>query len=93
MSTITMNKNPSAASLEWKQASTDVHVATRNGEFAGFVEVHGAVFVTYDSHGNELGLHDTLADARAALAGAPRAKIHRSGAWTYARRRIRRALA
>lgn len=58
--------------LSWKQADDDVHVATRDGEFAGFVEVHGASHVVRDNHGTELGSFHTLVDARHALEGSTR---------------------
>lgn len=58
--------------LTWKQADDNVHVATRDGEFAGFVESHGAAFVVHDSRGSDLGTFPTLADARCALDGSPR---------------------
>ncbi|MCE7481139.1 MULTISPECIES: hypothetical protein [Microbacterium] len=63
-----------SAPLTWKQADDDVHVATRDGEFAGFVELDGARHVTRDSHGTELGAFATLADARRALDGSARRK-------------------
>lgn len=56
--------------LTWKQADDDVFVATRDGEFAGFVEVADAGHVVRDSHGTELGEFASLADARRALEGA-----------------------
>lgn len=62
----------SHAPLTWKQADDFVHVATRNGEFAGFVEFDGAQHLTRDNHGNNLGAFATLADARRALDGSPR---------------------
>ncbi len=58
--------------LSWKQADDNVHVATRDGEFAGFVEFDGTKHLTHDSHGTELGAFVTLADARRALDGTPR---------------------
>jgi len=58
--------------LTWKQAGDDVHVATRDGEFAGFVEIYGATHVVRDNHGTELGSFRTLRDARSALEGTPR---------------------
>lgn len=57
------------APLTWKQADDDVHVATRDGEFAGFVEVYGRAHVVRDNHGTELGSFRTLVDARRALEG------------------------
>jgi len=55
------------AALDWRQADHDVHVAQRGGEYAGFVER------TPDGYraagiGSDLGLHPTLAAARAAVA-------------------------
>lgn len=57
-------------SLTWKQADDHVHVATRDGEFAGFVEIDDDGHVVRDSHGTELGSFATLADARRALEGS-----------------------
>lgn len=62
----------SHAPLSWKQADDHVHVATRDGEFAGFVEFDGVKHLTHDSHGNNLGAFATLADARRALDGSAR---------------------
>lgn len=88
--------------LTWKQADTDVHVATRGGEFAGFVEFDGAAHVVRDSQGADLGAFDDLDQARAALestlddaataAETPEAPADRRRA-APARRRPRRARA
>lgn len=56
--------------LTWKQADEDVHVATRAGEYAGFVELDVEGHVVRDNHGTELGSFATLADARRALEGS-----------------------
>ena len=53
--------------LTWKQADTDVHVATRDGEFAGFVEFDGTAHLVHDHQGAELGAYPTLDGAFAAL--------------------------
>lgn len=81
----------SSALLTWKQADDDVHVATRDGEFAGFVELDAGSFVVRDNHGAELGVFRKLADARAALEGTPRAARIPLG--VSLRRRLRRARA
>jgi len=60
--------------LSWKQADDDVYVATRDGEFAGFVENDGSAHVVHDSRGADLGSFDTLDDARRALEGAARGR-------------------
>ncbi len=73
--------------LNWKQADDDVHVATRDGEFAGFVEFDGTAHVVHDNHGSDLGSFPTLADARSALEDARRPLR------LTLRRRIRRARA
>lgn len=65
MSTTTISS--SSDPLTWKQADTDVHVATRDGEFAGFVEFDGSAHVTHDHRGTELGSFDSLDSARHAL--------------------------
>lgn len=68
MSSITHDRD----SLSWKQADVDVHVATRDGEFAGFVEFDRTGHVVHDARGAELGSFETLADARRALEAVPR---------------------
>lgn len=92
MSTTTV---PPSDPLTWKQADVDVHVATRGGEFAGFVEFDGAAHVLRDERGTELGSFDALDDAFRALAEAqqpaPGAALGSTPrAW---RRRLRRARA
>jgi len=67
MSTTTF---PPSDPLTWKQADTDVHVATRAGEFAGFVEFDGTTHLARDQRGTELGSFESLDDARDALEGA-----------------------
>ncbi|WP_337002667.1 MULTISPECIES: hypothetical protein [unclassified Microbacterium] len=64
MSTTTL---PPSDPLTWKQADTDVHVATRAGEFAGFVEFDGTAHLVRDNHGAELGAFDSLDEAFRAL--------------------------
>ncbi|KJL21411.1 hypothetical protein RN51_02431 [Microbacterium oxydans] len=88
---------PPSDPLTWKQADTDVHVATRGGEFAGFVEFDGSTHLVRDNHGAELGGFDSLADAFRALEDANRPSRTASDlpsilprAW---RRRTRRARA
>ena len=56
--------------LIWKQADDDVYVATRDGEYAGFVELDADGHLVRDNHGTELGSFATLADARMALEGS-----------------------
>lgn len=77
--------------LNWKQADADVHVATRGGEFAGFVEFDGDVHLVRDNHGSDLGAFTTLAAARDALEGAARPARHPLR--LTLRRRIRRVRA
>lgn len=62
----------SSTALTWKQADDHVHVATRDGEFAGFVEADGTEFVVRDSQGGDRGTFPTLPEARRALDGTPR---------------------
>lgn len=64
---MTMTTFPPSDPLTWKQADIDVHVATSSGEFAGFVEFDGIAHLVHDHRGVELGVFDTLDDARAAL--------------------------
>ncbi|MEV4736332.1 MULTISPECIES: hypothetical protein [unclassified Microbacterium] len=67
---MTMTTLPPSDPLTWKQADIDVHVATRAGEFAGFVEFDGTAHLAHDHRGVELGVFETLDDARRALEGA-----------------------
>lgn len=67
MSTTTF---PPSDPLTWKQADTDVHVATRAGEFAGFVEFDGTAHLVRDNRGTELGAFGSLDDAFRALEDA-----------------------
>lgn len=60
--------------LTWKQADADVHVATRDGEFAGFVEFDGTVHLVHDHQGVEIGAFPRLDDAFAALEGTQGAR-------------------
>lgn len=81
--------------LTWKQADTDVHVATRAGEFAGFVEFDGTTHLARDQRGTDLGSFDSLDDARDALERA-NAAASRPRTFPFAlpralRRRPRRA--
>lgn len=68
---ITMSNTtyPTSNSLAWKQADADVHVATRDGEFAGFVEFDGVTHRVRDNHGADLGAFLTLDAAFLALEG------------------------
>ena len=56
--------------LTWKQADDDVYVATRGGEFAGFVEFDGTTHLVRDQRGAELGTFASLDDAQGALEGS-----------------------
>lgn len=69
---MTMSITTIHPTLTWKQADDHVHVATRDGEFAGFVEFDGTAHLVHDHHGTELGAHPTLADARRVLEDAVR---------------------
>ncbi|CAH0223321.1 hypothetical protein SRABI76_02566 [Microbacterium oxydans] len=68
---------PPSDLLTWKQADTDVHVATRGGEFAGFVEFDGDTHVVRDERGTDLGSFRSLDDAQGALETAQRARAPR----------------
>ncbi|MFD5213784.1 hypothetical protein [Microbacterium sp. NPDC058345] len=61
-----------APDLAWKQADHDVFVATREGEFAGFVTVDVQAHIVHDRHSRRIGSYPTLAAARQALADASR---------------------
>lgn len=64
---MSMTTFPPSDPLTWKQADTDVHVATRDGEFAGFVEFDGSAHLVRDQLGTELGSFETLDAAFRAL--------------------------
>jgi hypothetical protein len=70
--TMSSTSTHSHAPLTWKQADDFVHVATRDGEFAGFVEFDGTTYIVHDNHGNELGSFASSSDARRALDGPQR---------------------
>ncbi|MGN8027511.1 hypothetical protein [Microbacterium sp. 22242] len=65
--------------ITWKQADRDVYVATRDGEYAGFVAVDGSSHVLHDRHSRRLGSYPSLSAARSALEsfGAPAAAPRR----------------
>lgn len=83
--------------LAWKQADADVHVATRSGEFAGFVEFDGAAYLVRDERATEVGAFPTLDDAFRALedvhAPEPRPWTLPFALPRVLRRRLRRARA
>lgn len=56
-----------APSLSWLQADDDLFVATRNGEYAGFVSRIGPLFEAHSGRGDHLGSHGDAGDAAAAL--------------------------
>jgi len=60
------------AELAWRQADHDVFVATRRGEYAGFVTVDDTAHVVHDSHNRRIGCYPSLAAARQALVDATR---------------------
>ena len=65
--------------LVWRHAADDVHVATVDGEFAGFVvEAHGR-FIAHNAHSRRLASTATVGDARAvvATASAPPRSVRR----------------
>lgn len=92
MSTTTF---PPSDPLTWKQADLDVHVATRAGEFAGFVEFDGTRHLARDARGADLGTFDDLDRAQQALefSHEPHSKRAGSGFSAVFRRRPRRARA
>jgi hypothetical protein len=77
--TMSMTTIPPSDPLSWKQADVDVHVATRDGEFAGFVEFDGSIHLVRDQHGTHLGSFPTLDDARLALEAAHEPAVRTSG--------------
>lgn len=78
---------PPSDPLTWKQADADVHVATHDGEFAGFVEFDGSVHLVRDERGSDLGSFSTLDDARVALESAHLARAQRTRNSSLNRRR------
>ncbi|MDR6866539.1 hypothetical protein J2Y69_001132 [Microbacterium resistens] len=88
---ITDTSARSDAPLTWKQAADDVFVATREGEFAGFVTIEPHAHILHDQHSRRVGSYPTLAAARAALIDDPRPKARRRGAQQARRRRRRPA--
>jgi hypothetical protein len=81
--------------LTWKQADLDVHVATRDGEFAGFVEFDGTGHLVRDARGADLGSFTDLDDAQQALefSHEPHKKRRNLAIPAVFRRRPRRARA
>lgn len=65
----TTTPSPSDAPLIWRQADHDVYVATRAGEFAGFVAVDGDAHVLHDGLSRRIGSYGSLSAARSALSG------------------------
>jgi cold shock CspA family protein len=53
--------------LDWRQADLDVFVATRDGEYAGFVDVTSFGAHAQSARGTDLGLHGSLDAALAAV--------------------------
>ncbi|WP_295012960.1 hypothetical protein [uncultured Microbacterium sp.] len=53
--------------ITWRQADHDVFVATRDGEYAGFVAVDGASHTLHDRHSRRIGSYPSLSAARSAL--------------------------
>jgi hypothetical protein len=71
MTTISTPARPERAdtdvALTWRQAADDVFVATRDGEFAGYIAVDRQRHVAHNRHSRRIGAFPTLAAARAAL--------------------------
>lgn len=90
---MSMTTIPPSDPLSWKQADVDVHVATRDGEFAGFVEFDGTVHLVRDQHGTDLGSFETLDHAFRELENAYRVPGEQAtrALRTAVRRRPRRA--
>ncbi len=59
------------AAVDWRHAADGVFVATRAGEFAGFVDITPHGFDAHSATGSDLGLHATRELAFAAVAAAP----------------------
>lgn len=54
-------------SVAWKQAADDVYVATRAGEFAGYIAAQPGANTLFDAHSGVIGTFATVAEARRAL--------------------------
>lgn len=80
-------------SVAWKQAADDVFVATRSGEFAGYIAAQPGANVLFDAHGTELGVFETVGDARGALTAPKPVRRGRLRSYLYARARMRRTVA
>jgi cold shock CspA family protein len=59
--------NTSSPGLHWRQADDAVFVATRAGEYAGFVSSTPLGFEAHDAHGVFLGFHELEEHAQRAL--------------------------
>lgn len=56
------------AAIVWSRIDSDVSVATRHGDFAGYVDRRGAAeFVVFDQHSRHMGTFPTLEAAHLAL--------------------------
>ncbi len=64
-----------SATVVWRQASDDVHVATVHGEFAGFIAEGFGRYTAHDAHSRPLFITATRSEARVALE-----TFHRSAA-------------
>jgi hypothetical protein len=68
MSTVLDRPAMSLGFATWSSPAPGLWASSRNGEYVGMVESSGAHFCATDSRGRALGLHDTLAEAQAAVA-------------------------
>lgn len=73
--------------VAWKQAADDVHVATRDGEFAGYVATDAGGSTLFNAHGATIGTFPTIAEATDALSAPVRTT--RAPRFFRIRRRIR----
>ena len=56
------------AAIVWSRLDSDVSVATRHGDFAGYVDRRGpAEFIVFDHHSRHVGTFPTLDAAHLAL--------------------------
>lgn len=62
-----MHPTARLAEVDWRQADHEVFVATRAGEYAGFIDVTPDGARAQGARGSDLGLHDSLTAARAAV--------------------------
>jgi hypothetical protein len=68
--------------VQWDEVEQGFHVATRRGEFLGFIETTArGTFVALDGFSTPVGRYDTLRQARRALLQTERMRNSQPGAF------------